>query len=117
MFLLMEEIHKAIKSIIETQYRQSLVLSAISEGVGAIMVLQHKALDKCCEEDCEFASTFISKVDHKRVCDRHYAESVVSHGDESEDDWVPDQYSDEIRIIQDFVSTRKTLMTNDDDLN
>ena len=117
MFLPMEEIQKAIKSIIETLYRQSLILNAMSEGVGALMVVQHKMLDKCQEEECNHASTFYSKVDSKRVCDKHYAKSVVAHGEASEDDWVSSEASDEIRIIQDFISTRSSLMSSEDDLN
>jgi len=113
----MEEIQKAVKSIIETLYRQSLVLNAMSEGIGAMMVLHHNSLDKCQMEDCDSACTFCSKTDQRRVCDRHYAKSIIDRGEEAEEDWDPVSGSQEIRVVQDFVSTRKFLMSSDDDLN
>lgn len=91
-----------IKTIIETLYRQFFIINAMSEGLGGVITLMHKKLDKCSTEECDRLSTFSS--DDCRSCDRHYEDNVGL---------IEDDEAESVRVVQDYIDTKKTLSALD----
>ena len=93
---------KTSKAVIEALYRQFFIINAMSEGLGSVITLMHKGLQKCSHEDCNRAATFSIEEEHS--CDRHYAETHID-----ELGWVESSDADSIRIIQDYIDTKASL--------
>jgi hypothetical protein len=97
-----------IKIIVETLYRQALVLEAMSEGVGALMVLAGDAAKKCSDEECSRLMTMEIVEKGKGFCDRHYAESITG-GETQPEDWTEISNCEHIRKIDSFLLTKSHL--------
>jgi hypothetical protein len=95
-----------IKSIVETLYRQSFILEAMSSGISNTISLCLASLPKCCHEECENSTTWKSKDSAKFICDRHLAEDIVKKN-QSQDSWEEVPAVDNIRVLADYAEIRK----------
>jgi hypothetical protein len=99
---------KILKSVVETLYRQSYVLGAMTNGFNDLVVMCLSNLPKCNHEGCENPTTFkkTTKVSAHFICDRHLAEGIVNKI-EIQEDWVEVENVEHIRSLDEYVNTRK----------
>lgn len=99
-----------IKAIIETLYRQSFVLEAMSNGLSNTITLCLASLPKCCQEDCENSATWSNKGDPSQyICDRHLAQGIVNKTQDQES-WREVDAVDSIRTLADYAEIRKNAL-------
>lgn len=98
-----------IKAIIETLYRQSFVIEAMSSGLSNTISLCLANLPKCRHEECENATTWRRDSDGQFICDRHLAEGIVN-GAQVQKCWNEVDAAENIRILADYAEIRKNAM-------
>lgn len=104
-----EDPKSVIKAIIETLYRQSFILEAMSSGLSSTISLCLANLPKCCREDCEHATTWKNEANGQFICDRHLAEGIVNKT-QSQESWHEVDAVDSIRTLADYAEIRKNAM-------
>ena len=104
-----EDPKTVIKAIIETLYRQSFILEAMSSGLSSTISLCLANLPKCCQEDCENATTWKNKTSEQFICDRHLAEGIVNKT-QAQESWCEVDAVDNIRTLSDYAEIRKNAM-------
>ena len=105
-----EDPKTVIKAIIETLYRQSFILEAMSSGLSNTITLCLANLPKCCQEDCENSTTWSNKSDPSQyICDRHLAQGIVNKT-QCQESWQEVNAVDSIRILADYAEIRRNAV-------
>lgn len=92
--------------ILEIIQSHSLLLTAMSEGLGHAMKLSLDSVPKCTDPECEKPSTWILVDKHKPHCDRHRAISICKN-ESVEDDWEETDNCESVRKIQEFIEIKE----------
>ena len=96
-----------LNMILDVIYRHSMLLSAMSEGIGYAMKLSLNSVPRCTEHDCERARTWTLLSDaSKAFCDRHRAILILKNVHQ-EQDWEEVDDSDSIRKIEEFIEIKE----------
>jgi hypothetical protein len=99
--------------LVETIYRHSFILEAMSIGIGHAMALVMSCKPKCEDDECENIMTWNSLDKAHNCCDRHRAILILEEK-VKEEDWEEVEEAEHIRGIQNFMELKKkndTLMT------
>lgn len=93
--------------ILDVIYRHSMLLSAMSEGLGHAMKLSLNSRPKCKDPDCDRSGTWILVKDSSfYACDRHRAISILKE-EHQEQDWDETDDGDSIRKIEEFMEIKE----------
>lgn len=104
-----EDPKTVIKAVIETLYRQSFILEAMSSGLSNMISLCLANLPKCCQEDCENATTWKNENSGQFICDRHLAEGIVNKT-QVQESWQEVEAVDNIRTLSEYAEIRKNVV-------
>ncbi len=102
---------KILKSVVETLYRQSMVLGVMTNGFNDLVIMCLSNLPKCNHEGCENPTTFKKRTEVSApfICDRHLAEGIVNKT-EIQEDWIEVDNVEHIRSLDEYVNIRKTAL-------
>lgn len=94
-----------LDAIIETLLRHTIVLKAMSDGIGCAMSLALHSQKKCDNEDCDKPAIWLNGKIH--ACDRHRAISILENSS-TEESWEELDTADDIRKIEEFIEIKKS---------
>jgi hypothetical protein len=107
---MIDDPRKLLASIIETLYKQNLILSSMTQGFNDLVMLTFNNLPKCQHTNCENPTTFKKKAKESAqfICDRHLAEGILNKT-EAYDEWVEVDCAESIRSLIESSQHQKSL--------